>query len=86
MLLVTYLAFIRPYSDKIHKHPHRPEVVIPIRGEARHTTFDNKGKILESRILKGENQVAVSTQMSAWHALEVVSEFLLWSKSELGHF
>ena len=86
MLLVTYLAFIRPYSDKIHKHPHRPEVVIPIRGEARHTTFDNEGKILESRILKGENPVAVSTQMSAWHALEVVSEFFVMVEIGTGPF
>ncbi len=86
MLQVTYLAFIRPYSDKIHKHPHRPEVVIPILGEALHTTFDNEGKILESRILKGENPVAVSTQISAWHALEVASEFFIMVEIGTGPF
>jgi len=40
LLQVTYLTFSSPYSDKVHKHPHRPEVVIPIHGIARHSTFD----------------------------------------------
>ena len=85
-LQVTYLAFIRPYSDKIHKHPHRPEVVIPILGEARHTTYDNEGNLLESRILKGEKPIAVSTEMSSWHALEVVSEFFVMVEIGTGPF
>lgn len=40
-LQVTYIAFSSPYSDRIHKHPHRPEVLVPIIGQAKHTTFDN---------------------------------------------
>jgi cupin fold WbuC family metalloprotein len=86
MLQVTYLAFSRPYSDKVHKHPHRPEVVIPILGEAQHTSFDIAGNILESRVLTGANPVAVSTQMLTWHALEVISEYFVMVEIGTGPF
>ena len=74
LLQVTYLAFSRPYSDKVHKHPHRPEVVIPIHGLARHSTFDPEGRILRSLVLDGTKPAAISTQVNSWHALEVLSE------------
>ena len=86
ILQVTYLAFSRPYIDRIHKHPHRPEVVIPVVGEARHTSYDVEGQILESRILSGANPVAVSTQIGTWHALEVISEFFVMVEIGTGPF
>jgi cupin fold WbuC family metalloprotein len=86
MLQVTYLAFSRPYADKIHKHPHRPEVVIPILGEARHTSYDMQGNVSGSRILKGTIPVAVSTQVETWHALEVISEFFVMVEIGTGPF
>jgi cupin fold WbuC family metalloprotein len=86
ILQVTYLAFIRPYADKIHKHPHRPEVVIPVLGEARHTSYDSGGSALESRILNGAIPVAVSTQVETWHALEVISEFFVMVEIGTGPF
>ena len=86
MLQVTYLAFSRPYVDKIHKHPHRPEVVIPVLGEARHTSYDGEGNVLQSRILNGAIPVAVSTQMETWHALEVISEFFVMVEIGTGPF
>lgn len=86
ILQVTYLAFIRPYADKIHKHPHRPEVVIPVLGEARHTSYDSGGSVLESRILNGVIPVAVSTQVETWHALEVISEFFVMVEIGTGPF
>jgi cupin fold WbuC family metalloprotein len=86
ILQVTYLAFSRPYADRIHKHPHRPEVVIPVVGEARHTSYDHGGRALESRILSGANPVAVSTQAETWHALEVISEFFVMVEIGTGPF
>ena len=86
LLQVTYLAFCSPYADKIHKHPHRPEVVIPLVGNARHTSYDSEGNILESRILNGTNPVALSTQRQTWHALEVISEFFVMVEIGVGPF
>ena len=86
VLQVTYLAFSRPYVDKIHKHPHRPEVVIPVLGEARHTSYDGEGNVLQSRILNGAIPVAVSTQLETWHALEVISEFFVMVEIGTGPF
>ena len=86
LLQVTYLAFSSPYSDKVHKHPHRPEVVIPIHGLARHTTFDFEGRILRSQVLDGNNPVASSTQIDSWHALEVLSESFVMIEIGTGPF
>jgi cupin fold WbuC family metalloprotein len=86
ILQVTYLAFSKPYADRIHNHPHRPEVVLPILGEARHTSYDFEGAILESRTLSGTNPVAVSTQIGTWHALEVISEFFVMVEIGTGPF
>ena len=76
ILQVTYLAFSRPYADKIHKHPHRAEVVLPLLGEARHTSYDANGNTLESRILKGTNPVAV----------EVITEVFVMVEIGIGPF
>ena len=86
LLQVTYLAFSSPYSDKVHKHPHRPEVVIPIHGIARHSTFDLEGRILSSQVLDGSNPVAKSTQVNSWHALEVLSESFVMIEIGTGPF
>ena len=86
ILQVTYLAFSSPYSDKVHKHPHRPEVVVPILGIARHSTFDLEGRILRSQVLDGNNPVANSTQKDSWHALEVLSESFVMIEIGTGPF
>lgn len=86
ILQVTYLAFSRPYADRIHKHPHRPEVVIPVVGEARHTSYDHDGRVLESRLLNGANPVAISTEAETWHALEVISVFFVMVEIGTGPF
>jgi len=86
LLQVTYLAFSSPYSDKVHKHPHRPEVVIPIHGVARHSTFDSEGRILRSQVLDGNNPVANSTQVNSWHALEILSDSFVMIEIGTGPF
>jgi cupin fold WbuC family metalloprotein len=86
LLQVTYLAFSSPYSDKVHKHPHRPEVVIPIHGLARHSTFDLKGRILNSQVLDGSNPVPNSTDSNSWHSLEVLSDSFVMIEIGTGPF
>ena len=86
LLQVTYLAFSRPYSDKVHKHPHRPEVLIPIFGQARHLTFDIDGRVLRTQMLDGANPVANSTQHDSWHSLEVLSESFVMIEIGTGPF
>ena len=86
LLQVTYLAFSSPYSDKVHKHPHRPEVVIPVHGLARHSTFDLKGRILNSKVLDGSNPVANYTDVKSWHSLEVLSDSFVMIEIGTGPF
>ena len=78
IMQVTYLAFISPYEDKVHCHPHRPEVLIPILGEAESRTFDDHGKLLKSQIMRGGSGNAFSTDVGKWHSLKVLSpEFVM---------
>jgi len=78
IMQVTYLAFISPYEDKIHCHPNRPEVLIPIVGEAESRTFDDEGKVLRSQIIRGGSGDALSTGVGKWHSLKVLSpEFVM---------
>jgi len=85
-LQVTYLAFSRPYSDRIHNHPHTPKVVIPISGQAKFSTFDFEGKVLSSQILDGASPVAVSLPTGVWHALEVISSDFIKLEAGTGPF
>ena len=60
-LQVTYLAFCTPYRDRIHSHPHRIEVLMPIFGRAKYVTYDQEGQTLESKILIDSEPFTVST-------------------------
>lgn len=85
-LQVAYLAFSKPYSDRIHNHPHTPKVVIPISGQARFSTFDFAGNVLSSQILDGECPVAISLPTGVWHALEVLSQDFIKLEAGTGPF
>jgi cupin fold WbuC family metalloprotein len=86
LLQVTYLAFSKPYLDKIHMHPHRPEIVIPVHGLAVHNVFDEHGKVLRSQLLSGRNPVANSTQTKEWHAIELQTENFVMIEIGTGPF
>ena len=86
LLQVTYLAFSRPYSDRIHRHPHRSEIIIPIHGLARHSIFDHNGRHLSNQILNGDNPIAITTQINLWHGLEVLSENFVMIEIGIGPF
>ena len=86
MLQVTYLAFYKPYQDKIHSHPNRTEVIIPIFGRAKHSIFDENGEIVSSKILDENESIASSTPAKVWHAIEVLSDYFLMLEIGTGPF
>ena len=86
LLQVTYLAFTRPYSDRIHKHPDKIEVLIPIYGQALHLTYNSAGKIIRNVQLDGSNPKALSTSFGVWHAIEVLSENFVMLEIGTGPF
>jgi cupin fold WbuC family metalloprotein len=85
-LQVTYLAFAKPYIDRVHKHPDRIEILIPVYGNAIHRVFDSNDKIVKSTSLNGVNPVALTTLMGAWHGIEVYSENFVMVEIGLGPF
>ena len=86
IMQVTYIAFGSSYSDKIHKHPYRPEIIIPIYGLARHSVYDHDGTILRSQILNSNNPVASTTGINSLHNLEVLSENFVMIEIGMGPF
>jgi cupin fold WbuC family metalloprotein len=83
---VTYLAFIAPYEDKIHCHPFRPEVLVPIRGQAEARCFDDKGNILKKELMVGGSGHALSTECGQWHSLRVESSEFVMIEIGIGPF
>ncbi len=83
---VTYLAFKAPYADRVHKHPHRPEVLIPLSGVAVHYTFNDRGEIIASQTMDGSKPTTFSSALGTWHGLEVVSESFVMIEIGVGPF
>jgi cupin fold WbuC family metalloprotein len=83
---VTYLAFKAPYADRVHKHPHRPEVLIPLSGIAIHSTFDDRGEIIASQTMDGAKPISYSTPSGVWHSLKIVSESFVMIEIGVGPF
>ena len=83
---VTFLAFSSPYKDKIHKHPHHTEIMLPILGLASYILFNQKGLKTDSRILSGKELLAVSTPKEEWHAIEVLSDSFVMVEIGSGPF
>lgn len=86
MMQVTYLAFVSPYEDRVHCHPKRPEVLIPISGRAEARLFDGEGKLQTSQILKGGSGRAISTEKGVWHSLKVLSSEFVMIEVGMGPF
>jgi cupin fold WbuC family metalloprotein len=86
LLQVTYIAFVAPYEDKIHSHPHRPEVLIPIIGEAEARIFDDQGKVLTTQVMRGKSGEAFSSAVGTWHGLEIITPEFVMIEVGLGPF
>jgi len=85
-LQVTYLAFINPYKDRVHCHPDRVEVLLPILGKARYSTFNNNCELLSSELIDGDLSLAICTPKNVWHSIEVYSETFIMLEVGLGPF
>jgi cupin fold WbuC family metalloprotein len=86
LMQVTYLAFNAKYNEAIHKHPHRPEVLIPIRGKAERRIHNEAGEIVNSQIMAGGSGMAFSTERNLWHSLILKSETFVMVEIGLGPF
>jgi cupin fold WbuC family metalloprotein len=86
IMQVTYLAFQAPYEDKIHKHPHRPEVVIPLTGEALHTTYGSDGLKISQKLLTEKDPTCLSTEIGVLHSMEIISRYFVMIEIGIGPF
>ena len=57
---ITYLAFIRPYVDKVHCHPFRNETIHVIDGKVRHNIYSDLGNLVKSLELSKSNNISIS--------------------------
>ena len=85
-LQITYLAFINPYKDRVHCHPDRVEVLLPILGKARYSTFNQNYELLSSDLIDGDLSLAICTPKNIWHSIEVYSEIFIMLEVGLGPF
>lgn len=86
IMQVTYLAFISPYEDRIHNHPYRAEVLVPILGEAEARTFDDEGNLLSNKLMRGKSGEAFSSNLGTWHSLKVKSSEFVMIEIGVGPF
>jgi len=86
VMQVTYLAFKAPYKDKVHRHPHRPEVVMPLAGEALHTTYGTDGLKISQKLLSEKDSVCLSTEFGVWHSMEILTPVFLMLEIGVGPF
>jgi cupin fold WbuC family metalloprotein len=70
---VTYLAFVPPYQDRIHKHATKPEILIPIVGEAVFRSYGEDGLLNDSSIISGAKPIAITIPNNSWHSIQVKS-------------
>lgn len=86
IMQITYLAFKAPYKDRIHKHPNRPEVILPLSGEAIHSCYDSSGLKLSQSLLTGNDPSSLSTEVGVWHSLEIITPFFVMLEIGSGPF
>ena len=70
---VTYIALASPYEDLLHKHPHKPEVMIPVLGRAELRLHDKQGSRSHITLLDSEDNVPISIEAGVLHSLRVLS-------------
>ena len=83
---ITYLAFINPYSDKIHCHPFRSETIHVIEGKAKHNIYDAKGKVQNSLDISKTKNSSVTIKNGTWHNMQLKSKKLLVIEIGMGPF
>jgi hypothetical protein len=83
---VTYLAFVAPYQDRIHKHATKPEILIPILGQAMFHNYGEDGKLKYSSSMNAAKPIAITVPNNCWHSVEVISDYFIMMEVGKGPF
>ena len=83
---ITYLAFINPYSDKIHCHPFRSETIHVVEGKAKHIIYNAQRKIQSSLDISKTKNSSITIESGTWHNIELRSKNLLVIEIGMGPF
>lgn len=83
---ITFIALASPYEDRLHIHPHKPEVMIPVSGRAELIVRDELNLNTEIALLDSENFVPVSIESGVLHAIRVLSHSFVFMEIGNGPF
>lgn len=81
---VTFLALAAPYRDKWHFHPERPEIMIPIQGEADLSFLNEHTNQVTQVSMK--QFVPISIEKKQIHSLHVIGDSFLFMEIGNGPF
>jgi cupin fold WbuC family metalloprotein len=70
---VTFLALTRPYEDRLHKHPQKPEIMIPFLGKAELKLYYEDTSENQVILLDAESSTPVSIEAGVLHSLRVLT-------------
>lgn len=70
---VTFLALTRPYEDRLHKHPHKPEIMIPFLGKAELKLYYEDNSENQVILLDAESSTPVSIEAGVLHSLRILT-------------
>ena len=83
---VTFIALVAPYRDQFHKHPNKPEIMIPILGKAELTIINAESATKKNYILDSESVVPASIESNLIHSLRVISTCFVFLEIGNGPF
>lgn len=83
---VTYLAFVAPYQDRIHKHATKPEILIPILGQAVFRNYGEDGKMKHTLAMNGLKPIPITVPRNCWHSVEIKSRNFIMIEVSKGPF
>lgn len=69
-----FLNAVEPGADiPIHRHPDKEESFVVLRGKIRVTTYNDKGSIIEDKVLSpSEGRYGVNVEKNVWHTVEAL--------------
>ena len=69
-----FLNAVEPGVDiPIHGHPDKEESFVVLRGKIRVTTYNDKGSIIEDKVLSpSEGRYGVNVEKNVWHTVEAL--------------
>jgi len=83
---VTIIALVAPYSDRLHTHPNRPEIMFPLFGKAVLTIYDDRDGAPRYLNLDSSDRSPISIEMNVVHSLRVVTASFVFIEIGNGPF